>query len=361
MMKRLLWVLCLGLWGVGCTDWTKAEALLPKPPVHKLEAVVDASGEKRLVAIYPEKDTGFAVAVLDPSGVVKTLKKRFAQDTTFQGLQVLRREEARWVFFQSLDAKARGDHYWDVDKNELYSLTSPLMGGGPVVSKQLPRDSPLGKLLEERAAEEERRLNARVADCIEDSPELKDEQRKPEDALRDVARLRVDGQSVLVGVLSLEPTRIALCREEDSGEVRRVSLLTVEEKCLSYGSAERLWFEDVAPTEGSELLVNISSINCTGMKGSEKMLAVYTAPLDGPRTRQVLFAHTETSVIGIDPNNPGYSEELTDFRFTGKAGGYTAIATTRARSESGGEETTSRRRRTYVWSKAKDQFVKKGE
>ena len=149
-MKRIIWVLGLCLWGWGCSDRTKAEALLPKPPVLKLEAVVDSSGERRLVAIHPEKDSQFAVMVLSHSSVVKTLKKRFPKDTTFQTLQVLQRENSRWVFFQAFDARSRVDHYWDIDKNELYSRSFPLAGGKRNSSKNVTDKLAISKLIAER-------------------------------------------------------------------------------------------------------------------------------------------------------------------------------------------------------------------
>ncbi len=166
-MKRIIWVLGLCLWGWGCTEnLSKAEALLPRPPVRKLLAVVDSSGERRLVAIHPEKDGQLAVTVLSPSSVVKTLKKRFPKDTTLQTLQVLQRENSRWIFFQAIDSRSRVDHYWDVDKNELYSRSFPLAGGKRSSSRNVTNKLAISKLIDEREAEEEHRLREQVAACV---------------------------------------------------------------------------------------------------------------------------------------------------------------------------------------------------
>ncbi|WNG36521.1 hypothetical protein F0U61_24710 [Archangium violaceum] len=357
-MKRIAWLWCLLIGGWGCTDWTKAEALLPQPPLQKLEAVVDSSGERRLIALYPEKDGQLSLVVLSPSSVVKTLKKRFPKDTTIQQLQLLRRENDRWVFFQAFDAKRRVDHYWDVDKNEFYSRAVPLAGGERTWSKTPPKDHPVQTLMVEREIDEQREVGEKLRACLERSTALKDEDKKrlaKEFSLLDAQRLQVDGQPVLVGMFSAEPTRVVLCREAVSSATQLVSLLPIEETCMNFGSADRIWFADVAPSEGSELLAQVMSTNCTGTHGHKAKLAIYSSPLDGTKTRQIFFETQGESVSGIH----GYVEVETDFKFTGQAGGYSINSVTTEKNNDGDGDTQTRTRRTYVWSKSKERFVKK--
>lgn len=353
-MTRLVWCcLLLGVW--GCADWKEAEALLPHPPVQRIEATVDSSGERRLIVLHPDKNEQLAVAVLSRSSVVATLKRRFPKDTTLRQLQWLRRENTSWLVFQAIDAKGRVDLYWNLEQNEFYSRPVSLTGGKRAWAKSPPKGSSALKLMETREAEEEREARERLRSCILNGAPLEAAERKRLDydgSLSGAEWLQVEGQTVGVGVFSAEPTRVVLCREV-SGSLRLEGLLPIEGDCMNFGHAQQLWFADIAPPDGQELLAEVFSTDCTGTHGGKTMLAGFSSPLDAAGTRQILFETREDSISGVD----GYVEEETDFKFAGKAGDYAISATTLRKTND--TPTGSRRRRAYVWSKSQEKFVKK--